>query len=155
MTTDVVLSIYPLYRSFQIVKQHNGRRVESMMHWMIFWQVFFLLHFADAMVDKTSALWSWIPLSGVVWSVYCLGRTALIVCCYSPKVTYVVYNTGLKFLYREIARCTAKWSWLHALRNRVDTFVSELDTSTLYTRTIDLCSRFMAPFNADVKMKND
>ena len=75
MSTDFYLSLYPAYQSYQSVKKP---RVKELEHWIVFWQVFWALYFFDCVIDKTSGLWSWIPLSQLVWNFYSLSRFTFI-----------------------------------------------------------------------------
>jgi hypothetical protein len=96
MGMDLCLTLYPLYQSYLATRQP---RVATLQHWLTFWQVWILLSMVDVVVDRTSILWSWIPLSGsIILSTYYIGRTGLILFNYSPRGTYITQNTCLRFI---------------------------------------------------------
>jgi len=98
MSVDFYLSIYPTYQSYQCLKKP---RVKELEHWIVFWQLFWGLYFFDCVIDKTAGVWSWIPLSQLVWNFYAMTRFGFLLANYHPNVAYFTHNTILKFMYKE------------------------------------------------------
>lgn len=95
------LGLYPIYQSYVCLKRP---RVKDLAHWLIFWQIFWGLYFIDCVVDRTAEVWSWIPLSYLVWNLYAVTRIGFLIANYHPKMTYFSHKSLLKFISNETAR---------------------------------------------------
>ena len=98
LSTDLILALYPLHQSYQSLKK--PRNAES-VHWNTFWQVWVSLHLLDQIINRVQGIWTWIPLSSIVMSIYVLGRSGIIIANYDSRVTYATKKTVLSFIYKE------------------------------------------------------
>jgi hypothetical protein len=101
MLTDFCLVLYPLYESYHSAKKP---RISTTKHWLIFWQLWVILHFIDVIICKIDFIWTWIPFSNIIVGFYHLGRVGIIIGAYNSKVTYILYKGLFTTVYKEVKK---------------------------------------------------